>query len=369
MRRYFRTEKMRNGKPVYLEITRKCEPQTQWRAEQLANEIQREAERVIQRPSSNQTVDQFLNSFLATIKVSVERRTYDYYAGLYRRFVKDTHLAGMLLEDVRLRDFSKPMDVQRFYESLKASPTGIRKIHTFLSIAFNKAVAWDVIAKNPCKGAVLPKKRDAEPEYYDQAQARQFIAACRESDKNIVFETALETGMRPGEYLALPVSNVRGRSIKIERAVTWFETGGFEIKDPKTKKSRRTIDITDDLAKRLKLQIENVLEWRKGLKGAEARAAKKYDLVFPSTSGGPISRNNLNRREFREVLKFAGLPLYSLYALRHTSATLLLAGGVDVLTVSERLGHADIRTTLNTYAHVLESMKSRAVEVIGTELY
>ena len=92
---------------------------------------------------------------------------------------------------------------------------------------------------------------------------------------------------------------------------------------------------------------------------------RDYGLVFCTPLGTPLNHDNVANRDFKRVLKVAGLPSSStLYSLRHSCATLLLSEGVHPKVVSERLGHANITTTLQTYAHVLPTMQEKAIEVL-----
>lgn len=86
---------------------------------------------------------------------------------------------------------------------------------------------------------------------------------------------------------------------------------------------------------------------------------EENDLIFPSKLGTPLHHANMFR-EYKELLKETGLPLLRFHDLRHTAATLLLQQGVHPKIVQERLGHADISMTLNTYSHVLPSMQEDA---------
>lgn len=98
-------------------------------------------------------------------------------------------------------------------------------------------------------------------------------------------------------------------------------------------------------------------------------ALTEHNLVFPSKAGTPAASHNLGIRNMKKACKAAKVDTHSLYSLRHTMATIALANGVNVKTVSEKLGHADVAITLNTYAHVLPIMKSGAVSVLADALY
>jgi integrase len=93
-------------------------------------------------------------------------------------------------------------------------------------------------------------------------------------------------------------------------------------------------------------------------------------LVFANENGGPIHYRNLIRRHFKPLLKKARLPeTIRLYDLRHTCATLLLAAGENPKVVSERLGHASVTLTLDTYSHVLPDMQQQAAEKLESMLF
>lgn len=92
----------------------------------------------------------------------------------------------------------------------------------------------------------------------------------------------------------------------------------------------------------------------------------RSDIVFATSEGGPIYRRNLLKRHFKPLLKAAKLPDdLTLYCLRHSCATLLLQAGVHPKIVSERLGHASIVLTLDTYSHVLPTMQDEATTQIS----
>jgi len=93
-------------------------------------------------------------------------------------------------------------------------------------------------------------------------------------------------------------------------------------------------------------------------------AAEKWQengLIFPTTIGTPMAARNMYE-DFRKLLKKIGLPVIRFHDLRHTAATLMLQQGIHPKIVQERLGHADISMTLNTYSHVLPSMQEEAAE-------
>ena len=95
----------------------------------------------------------------------------------------------------------------------------------------------------------------------------------------------------------------------------------------------------------------------------------RNDLVFANLEGNPIHYGNLDKRHFKRILKASQLEGFRLYDLRHTMATLLLCEGVNPKVVSERLGHANITLTLETYSHVLPDMQADASNKLGVVLF
>lgn len=174
-----------------------------------------------------------------------------------------------------------------------------------------------------------------------------------------LFLLALESGLRPEEYLGLQWKDVdlERRILAVRRAVIWpRKGGGFDFTEPKTKKSRRSIPISVTLAAALKAHRRERLEPTMRM----SPEIRSLDLVFTSDAGTPIQPKNLRDRHFFPIRDAAGVPKIRLYDLRHTTAPLMLQLGENPKIVAERLGHASIVLTLDTYSHVLPSMQEEA---------
>lgn len=353
VRRVFATtERDAKGRIVYEEITRRCDPETKERVKEVSDFIESEYRNAKIDRTKVPTLTEFTRTFLAAKKLSVARRTYEMADDLFTRFVEHSSLGRLPLPEV------KALDIQTFYSALMSrgySANTVRKIHTFLSTVFNQALKWESVVRSPCRGVLLPKAESREIRVMDQDEARRFIAACRTSDRFIVFEFALETGLRPGEYLALRWADIDGNTVRVRQSLSQgLKGGGYEMNEPKTKGSRRTIKISNHLRSRLD------------------RLPRKRDLVFPGPRRGkPQNTRNLGQRDFKDVCEIAGLDPkhFSLYSLRHTMATLSLAGGVNIKALAEKMGHADIKLLLSTYSHVLPDMRDEATEKLAGLLY
>jgi integrase len=161
-----------------------------------------------------------------------------------------------------------------------------------------------------------------------------------------------DTGMRPGEYLALPKCNLKDSEVKVDRAV---ERSGLKISVTKTPAGRRWIDLSPETSAMVRHYAENLA------------APSSYDLVFPTASGKWQCINNWRNRAFSALCFEAGLvdevkdrsntvlkPKFSPYDLRHFYASMLIERRVNLKRIQKLMGHTNITTTLNIYGHLIE---------------
>ena len=153
--------------------------------------------------------------------------------------------------------------------------------------------------------------------------------------------------------------------VTVNRTLTRVD-GKWFLEEPKTSRSRRSIPIPSGVIKDL--------EEHKKEQAAEKLKAKEgeytdHGFVFATKNGSPLDKNNIVNRYFKPLLVSADLPMIRLYDLRHTCATLLLSAGVNPKIVSERLGHASITLTMDTYSHVLPDMQKSATDILDTMLF
>jgi len=272
------------------------------------------------------------------------------------------------------------LDIQAFIGALAAqglAGSTIRQATTILGTAFQQAVRWGLLAHNPVRNTVRPTgKRQVKIRVFDERDARLFLQAAQSSSHGLLFELALVTGMRPEEYLGLTWPDIDWRKGLVQvnkvlvrdRARKGEGTGtrGWFHKDTKTSASRRTIDIPQALLARLR---EHRAAQVVDQEAAGDRYAKHH-FVFANRFGEPSPTPEFLGKCFRRLLAAAGLPgPMRLYDLRHTCATLLLRAGVNAKVVSERLGHASVKITLDTYAQVLPSMQAHAAAQLEGLLY
>ena len=393
LRRYFPTgQRSKKGVVIYDQITRVVPEHTEECAHAVSAAIEALHNDISTVPAEGETLARFIEHYLIPKKTSVSRKRYEQIEDYLTRLLPPS-LSALPIKAIG------PMDIQRAYNLLPSSSSTIRVFHKILSTVFNQAVKWDVIAKNPTKGVILPSAKTPDRTSLTSVQAKKFLQECRKTDNNILFELLLETGLRPGEALALRRTDLDGLTLSITRAlVTGIKGGGAHLGPPKTESSIRKITISPVLAARLKRQFEILDEMAVTLKkkiqepillprmqrmGVKYKKRKQIrqnareklknltdlDLMFPSSTGGFRDVKNVNQRSFKSLIEKVSSKPLSPYTLRHTMATLSLAAGADIKTISKKLGHSDIATTLSHYAHVLDSMKTEATDRLSEALY
>jgi len=173
---------------------------------------------------------------------------------------------------------------------------------------------------------------------------------------------ALATGMRISELRGLSWNNVNFSKRYINVKEQYVQTADDDIFDePKTDKSKRKIVVGVGVMEELKSFKKYQKEFADFF-GDQFN--NQYNLVFTNTVGKPISLTNFRKRYWLKMLAVAGIQEgFTFHCMRHTHATILLKNNVNVLVVSERLGHSSVTVTMNIYAHVLKSMEQTAPTV------
>ena len=350
-----------NGKPRWL--TKTFEKQKDAKA-YLAKVIKDRDEGLVVQPSKMR-LNEFLDKWLeSAVEPRVRANTYRSYKWQLKKYVRDQ------LGSHRLCDIS-PLQIQKLYSKLNRqglSSRVVRYTHTILNNAFGQAVKWRMLASNPCSGAELPRSRQKEAQVLTIEEVAEFVKVLPGTRHEVLLLVALTTGMRPSEYLALQWKDVDfdGARVQVRRSLDWRRKGEWEFSEPKTARSRRSIPIPTEVLDRLQEHRRSQAEQR--LKAGPDWG--NQDLVFCNGSGDPLDRQNLLRRHLRPLLQTAGISTdLSLYSLRHSCATLMLAAGIHPKVVSERLGHSSITITLDIYSHVLPTMQVEAADKIAQVVF
>ena len=297
----------------------------------------------------------FLQEWLNGVaKKKVRQSTWDSYEYIVRQ-----HLVPELGKRALVK--LSPRDVQAFLNSrseLRLSPRTQQYIRAVLRMALGQAMKWGLVHQNvatlvePAKGPA----RQIEP--LDADQAARLLAGAKGHSQEHLFTAALGTGLRKGELLGLRWRDVdldTGR-IQVRYALEYCNGRPWRFVEPKSESGKRTVPLIGPAAAALRAQYARV----KALKlKAEPGVWQEHDLVFPSEIGTPIHPTNVNR-EFKKLLARAGLPHeHRVHDLRHSTATYLLAAGIDPRIVMAIMGWSQV-TMLARYQHVLDSMLSDA---------
>lgn len=280
--------------------------------------------------------------------------TFENYLIVYNTHIKDSWLGKMKLKDVKLTHLQ-----QYFKNKTDLSDAYMHRIRVLLNGSFKSAILNNLIKTNPFTGFKAPKS-DKEENVFEVLTKEEQAIYLEHAKNDVIILTALFTGMRLGELLALRWERVDldNRIISVEqsynRAKVYDEKGEYKttdlFKSPKSKSGTRKIPIPQFLARELKKHK------------LSSRYPNKNDLVFCTSAGNVYSASNI-RRIHRAILKKANLRHVKFHALRHTYATRLLEAGENFKTLQVLLGHADIQTTMNIYAHVTEETKFGAADM------
>ncbi|MEB2584696.1 tyrosine-type recombinase/integrase [Bacillus cereus] len=302
-----------------------------------------------------------LERFLEDKMTKVKKQTLNTY-----RWIVEKHIIPAI-GDVELTKLN-PIIIQGLYNRLtkeKAlSDENIQKVHTLINDSLKKAERWGLIARNPAALVDRPKAVKKEITVWNVEEVRKFLKYAKKSGRYyIAFLLALTTGMRQGEILGLRWKDVDFGNGCVRITQTLSSDGKDLLPYTKTKSGSRTIDLPEETVIALKKHWLFIRGERE-----KNRSYKNLDLVVCTEFGTPTHKSNI-RRVFKSIIKKADIPKIRFHDMRHTHATLLLLQGVNPKIVSERLGHADVRITLDTYSHLLPSMQKDTAIKFGKMLF
>jgi integrase len=260
------------------------------------------------------------------------------------------------------------LDLEGWHHALHRGGLHARTIghaHRVLHKALRDAEIDGIVPKNVCTLRRAPKVTD-DADMVIVKDVPGFVDQIRGSRLYTQAILGLFTGMRLGEVLAL-----RDRCADLDRGVvkvreTLEETKqyGIRFKPPKTRAGRRDITLPTIAVEALRERRRQLLELRMKL-----GLGKMPDdaLLFPNLEGGPL-RPSAVSSDWGEVADEIGMPEVTFHALRHSHASQLIDSGVDIVTISKRLGHSKPSVTLSTYAHLFKTDDSKAALAINDAL-
>lgn len=253
-----------------------------------------------------------------------------------------------------------PLQVERHYTAAIASGLSPRSVvyqHRLLREALQQAVRWRLVGRNVADAVTPPRGSRPEMHALSPEHVQKLLRAAEGDPQHALLYTAIYTGLRRSEIIGLRWDDVdldRGTAA-IRQTVQRLPGQGFVYGEPKTPKGRRQIALPPSAVEVLRRHRAEQIEHRLRL----GPVWTDKGLVFTNPTGGPVDPSGLTRR-FARLLKAADLPSVRFHDLRHTHASLMLRQGVHPKIVSERLGHATVGITLDTYSHVLPGLQEAA---------
>jgi integrase len=268
----------------------------------------------------------------------------------------------------------KPAHVQQWHNTIlkaggeKGRPLSARTVghaHRVLHRALQRAVESEALSRNVASAVRPPKIEGREIEMLTAEQINDVLAKLESHALYPIVALALATGMRRGELLALRWEDVDldDTMLKVERSLEESDRG-LRFKAPKTKHGRRAIPLPPTAVEVLRAHRLRQLELRVALGQGKPEPGA---LVFCTVEGEPLSPDDLSRDWWRLTLT-RKLPRVSFHSLRHSHASALIASGLDVLTISRRLGHGSPVVTLGVYGHMFRDTGRAAADAIEAVL-
>ncbi|QNF28514.1 tyrosine-type recombinase/integrase [Metabacillus elymi] len=304
----------------------------------------------------NEFLDIYIENKKRTVSINTQQKYYYTIENHIRPF-----LGHMLIANL------KPLHMSQLYTTLheeKRSAATIQNVHKVLVNIYNQAVKLQVVPHNIVLAISTPKHKPQEMNIWTQEQVQMFLKTAEETPYELVYVLALNTGMRQGELIGLLWDDIdfEKQVIKVRHTII---NGSKKIQEStKTTSSRRVIELSNTIIRLLKkhktVQAEQRLKLGNGY--------QNMNLVNASLEGTPINPSNL-RRNFNNLIKKVNVPKIRFHDLRHTHASLMLQLGVNVKVISERLGHASTKITLDRYSHSLPTMQKEAATIFDQFIY
>jgi integrase len=314
--------------------------------------------------NDRQTVDQYLRQWLEAVADSVTASSLSAYRNHVESHIIPA-LGNIRLTELRANHIergkavwaSQP-DNRRKEGAATLSSRTVHHVFSTLRTALYRAKRQRLIALNPCELVDPPRVERKEMRALAAADAAQLLRACDGTLVGAAIATSLGTGLRRGELLALRWGdvNLKAGLVTVQRAIERVERR-CRFKEPKTQRSRRTIPMPLFVVERLRGHRIAQAQWF--LHNGLGRSTPET-LVF-ERAGEPWAPNTFGTT-FTRALRDAGVPHMRFHDLRHSFATMMLEAGVDLKTISNALGHSNISTTANLYAHVTPTMLQSAAD-------
>jgi integrase len=301
------------------------------------------------------TLGEYLDGWLKDIRPNLAPSTFQTYQFFVNRHIRST-LGQIPLTQLR------PEHIQHLYSDKQSAGLGqrsVRYIHITLHKALKGAVKLSMIARNPADAVTPPRVQRPEIQTWNEDEIHAFLEYAKDSPYYALFFTALYTGMRRSELLGLrwgDIDLILGQ-IHVSRSLHSLKGGEIEFRPPKTTSGGRSIALPASAI----LTLTEHREKQKLVRAMLGKPLTDSDPVFSSPEGQPFLPDTVTHAWIK-LVRQTGLKPIRLCDTRHSHASLMLKQGVHPKIVSERLGHASIQITLDTYSHVAPGLQAAAAK-------
>jgi integrase len=308
---------------------------------------------------SKMTVAQFLERWERDWAAgNVSPKTAERYGELIRKHVSP-HVGRVQIQKLQ------PVNLSELYGKLLRE-TGLAArtvghVHRVVHRALGHACKWGLVQRNVAELVDPPPVASAEISILRPGDVQAVLGGLQCRFLYTIAAVALATGMRRGELLALRWQDLDldRAQIRVEQAIEETKAG-LRFKAPKTKHGRRTISLPPSIVAELRAHWKAQQEQRLSLGLGKA---PPDSLVFATWEGKVRHPDGLSK-EWRLAMAALKRPAITLHSLRHTHASQLIASGLDVLTISRRLGHGSPSITLSVYGHLFTNTDDRAAAIM-----
>jgi integrase len=317
-------------------------------------------------PSKASVKEYLTKEWLPAVKATIRPSTYNSYVQHVECHIAP-HIGSVKLQKLSGSQvnalYAKLADTGKKDGKSGLSAMTIHHVHACLHKACKDAVRWGRISRNPLDAADPPRKKGdgtKEMQTWSKEQLKAFLETMAGERLYALWHTVAMTGMRRGEAIGLRWSDVdlENARLAVRRALIPINRE-VVVSEPKTAKGRRVVALDPGTIEVLKAQAACQLDEQ-----TQSKAWVETGLVFTQESGAALDPESVSRY-WRQAVKNSMLPTIRLHDLRHTHATLALQAGIHPQVVSERLGHATISITLDTYSHAIPAMQEEAAALIA----
>jgi integrase len=325
--------------------------------------------------------------------IAPEKMILSAFVGEWRKKYAEKHLAKttlqMYMEHLNGRilplfghkrlDSFKTFELVSYFESKEASERAdgsgdaisgstLQLIYRALRNVFSRAKDWKIIKENPMDGVKKPKEDAREMQAYDKSEVGFLLAALEREPTSwrIMVTLAVTCGLRQGELLGLEWKHIDTETgvISVQQALTYTKDNGYDVKDPKTKASKRTMALPGPLIPLLKDYRKECN--KKRLKAEDLWEEGERYFVFTGWNGKPLNPSSVKTWWKRFLLRHPSLKRIRFHDLRHTSATFMLMQGTPMKAISKRLGHSRSSVTEQVYIHILQEIDQAAADTFNS---